>query len=115
MSRRRRVTNSEIQEAMGQAHGLRSAAAHRLGISPRTLSRRIAANPDLALSPEDRSRAQDLAVLMALYQKATSGNAHACITWLRMAGWGREVKLPVKLPTRSDSFPEFEVRLVTDQ
>lgn len=41
------LTDDEIRAALVATHGLRAAAAQRLGISYKTLARRLAANPSL--------------------------------------------------------------------
>lgn len=46
-----KVTDQEIYDALVQTGGAVAAAAHLLNVSPRTLQRRVKANPDIKLYP----------------------------------------------------------------
>lgn len=91
MPRRLHITDIEIKNALKAAEGIRSRAAHLLRISPRTLARRLASNPALALSEEDSETREFFGVVKALYEAAINGNVYAAIQFLKWRGWDREV------------------------
>lgn len=94
MAKRLQITDAEIMDALEQADGIRSQAAHSLGISPRTLARRLASDPELAISRADREARELFEVLKAVYNAAIGGDVYAQIQWLKSRGWGRDVRTP---------------------
>jgi hypothetical protein len=87
-SRRAALADDTIRGALEECEGNRSAAAHKLGISPRTLQRWIQNNPLLRLSREDLDLHQTLQVVMAHYDRAISGHFPSQKWWLkRYARW----------------------------
>lgn len=96
--KRLHITDEEIRHALKRALGIRSRAAHFLGVCPRTLARRLASNPALALSDSDFEVRQRLDVLKALYEAAINGNVYAQIQFLKLCGWGRTVQRPRRVP-----------------
>ena len=110
MPNRLQITDSAISDALEKSDGIRSQAAHSLGISPRTLARRLASNPALARSQCELEARQDFDVLKALYEAAIGGNVYAQIQLLKWKGWGREVRTPK--PAVDFVLPPGSIRLV---
>lgn len=94
-----------------EALGSRSRAAHSLGISPRTVARRLAAKPELAMSEADSQALERFFVFKALYESAIDGNVYAQIHLLKLWGWGTTVTTPQPI---APCLPEIEVRLMVD-
>lgn len=94
MPKRLQITDSDITRALEEADGIRSRAAHSLGISPRTLARRLASNPALALSREDLEARELFEVIKATYDAAVGRNVYAIIRFLKWLGWDRTVRTP---------------------
>lgn len=117
MHRRSYISDEQIRATLEECKGIRGAAAHKLGVSPRTLSRWIKAQPDLTRTKKQELAWRDLQVLAALYHRATTGDdVRAMIFWLQTfsTGW-----VPVKRPVRPKRVQlkvrdPFDVTLVTE-
>lgn len=85
-----KLTDQEIIEAMRAVGGMRSAAANRLGISPRTLSRRLEKIKTLELM-DNEERNKKALVEQTILQKALKGNCNAARYWLLRTSWAPEI------------------------
>ena len=98
-----RISEEDIVEALRRTGGARAAAAHLLGISPRTLQRRLDTMAEVWLGPqatEDQLTRQQ--VELDIIQKALEGDLRCGIFYLKHIGWGRD---PVE-PTLWNGYPQ---------
>ena len=89
------ISDDDIVAAVRSAHGSLAAAARTLQISPRTLSRRLAAMKPIDLETDDFDR------VMSRYQQAVmaaamAGNLKAMITVLTHTGFVPQPRLRLK-------------------
>ena len=86
-----RLSEEDIVRALRRTGGAQAAAAHLLGISPRTLQRRLdrMAKVTLGSRPtEDQLIRQQ--VELRIMQQALEGDLRCGIFYLKYVGWGRE-------------------------
>ena len=108
-SRRPLLTDEAIRRALEECGGRRSAAAHKLGISPRTLQRWLAKEPILGVTRVVLEDRQNFLITQALYELAISGNFESTKWWLeKFAGWTDKPR------SRSRSFQPVEIRVIEE-
>ncbi len=93
---RRLLSEEDIIVALRSTGGAMAAAAHILGISPRTLRRRLDTMPPVLFGPQpsdDQLLRQQIAI--KILEKALNGNVRCSIFYLKQCGWGRERVEPV--------------------
>jgi transposase-like protein len=91
-----RISQEDIVEALRSTGGAIAAAAQRLGISPRTLRRRLDTMGQVLLGPQmcdDELMRQQIEHI--ILQKALEGDVKCAIFYLKRIGWGREIVQPV--------------------
>lgn len=90
------LTEEDIIEVLRSTGGAKAAAAHLLGISPRTLQRRLDNMPPVCLErPLSAEQLMNAEVRFKILQMALGGNLRCCIWWLTRIGWGRDLVTPV--------------------
>jgi hypothetical protein len=115
MPRRKSIRDDEIRRALAASFGVRSAAAHSLGISPTTLARRLNANPKLAISDKEIEKGREIQALLSIYNRAMAGDLAACIWWLKnQAGWTMPHERPQRTPRKMPLDPNCTFKLIKD-
>lgn len=96
MPSRINITDAEIQAALEHFGGIVGFAARYLGMSPRTLSRRISRNPDLCLTQYHIQQGILDHALGAVIARVRAGDFKAIRWWLNRfgadLGYGRSRK-----------------------
>lgn len=90
------LSHEDIIEALRSTGGAKAAAACLLGISPRTLQRRLDQMESVSLEPElSPVEEMNQRITMDLIEKALEGDVKCQIFYLKSIGWGRELVVPV--------------------
>lgn len=79
-------SDKEIQAALERFGGIVGFAARHLGMSPRTLSRRIDTNPDLQLTQFHIMEGITDDALGAVIRRLHAGDSKVCFWWLKRFG-----------------------------
>lgn len=90
------LSEQDIIEALRSTGGEMAAAAHLLGMSPRTLRRRLDSMRPVSLKPQpsaDQLMQQQFE--FNIIQKALDGDVRCSIFYLKHIGWGRDPVEPV--------------------
>lgn len=123
MPRRIDRSDEEIQAALERFGGIVGFAARHLGMSPRTLSRRIDKNPDLQLTQFHMLEGITDHALGAVIRRVHAGDMKACFWWLNRfgadQGFGRhrarcEVVEPAEVARRLREFAKICPEIVGD-
>lgn len=116
MPRRIDRSDEEIQAALERFGGIVGFAARHLGMSPRTLSRRIDKNPDLQLTQFHILEGITDHALGTVIRRLHAGDIKACFWWLDRFGAERrngchrvgcEVVEPAEMARRLQEFAKI--------
>ena len=93
---RQLLSEEDIIEALRSTGGAMAAAANLLGISPRTLRRRLDIMHPVFLGPEPSAdQLMQQQIRLNVLEQALDGDVRCQIFYLKQCGWGRERVEPV--------------------